>query len=170
MSDHLELDDTDREILRLLTEDARRTVREIADAVHLSPAPVRRRIDRMERGGLILGYTTILDESRVAPSIDAFVELRFQGDTDVADMVRGATDLPEVLDAYTTAGDPDMLVRVRVADVGALRRVVNRLRRSGRVTSSKTLIVLSRWTRAHAHTARARGTAGGARGDGSGDE
>jgi len=43
--------------------------------------------------------------------------------------------------------DPDALLRIRVDDVEHLREVVNRLRRSGRVTGTKTLMVLDHWSR-----------------------
>lgn len=143
------LDAVDRQIIDLLRTDARRTVRDIAEAVHLSAAPVKRRIDRMERLGVIAGYTVVLDESKVEPALEAFTELRFQGDTDVEHMLSAAMRMPEVLEAYTTAGDPDLLVRLRVDDVVALQRVVNQLRRSGQVTGTKTLMVLGRWYRSH---------------------
>lgn len=143
------LDAVDRQIIDLLRTDARRTVRDIAEEVHLSPAPVKRRIDRMERLGVIAGYTVVLDESKVQPALEAFTELRFEGDTDVEQMLSAAMRMPEVLEAYTTAGDPDLLVRLRVDDVVALQRVVNQLRRSGQVTGTKTLMVLGRWYRSH---------------------
>ena len=47
---------------------------------------------------------------------------------------------------FTTAGDPDALVWIRVPDVKRLGQVIEQLRRSGRVTGTKTLIVLGTWT------------------------
>jgi DNA-binding Lrp family transcriptional regulator len=58
-----------------------------------------------------------------------------------------ATRLPEVQAVFTTAGDPDALVWIRVQDVERLGWVIEQLRRSGRVTGTKTLIVLETWTR-----------------------
>lgn len=46
-------------------------------------------------------------------------------------------------------GDPDVLVRLRVRDVDHLQRVVNAIRRTGKVTGTKTLIVMYDWTRGH---------------------
>jgi Lrp/AsnC family leucine-responsive transcriptional regulator len=147
MLEHEALDDVDEKILDLLRRDARRTVRDIAQRVNLSPAPVKRRIDRLERLGVIAGYTVVLDHSKVGPSMEAFTELSFAGHTNVEDILDLATRLPEVREAFTTAGDPDALVRLRVDDVAHLQRVVNELRRSANVTGTKTLIVLERRTR-----------------------
>jgi Lrp/AsnC family leucine-responsive transcriptional regulator len=141
------LDEIDRRIIDLLREDARRTIADIATRVSLSPAPVKRRIDRLERVGVIAGYTVLLDHAKIGPSIDAFTELRYAGDADVDEIVTAVTQLPEVREIFTIAGDPDALVRIRVEDVAHLKQVVNRLRRSGRVTGTKTLMVLERWSR-----------------------
>lgn len=143
----MQLDEIDNRILDLLGEDARRTVADIAERVSLSPAPVRRRIQRLEREGAIAGYTTILDHRRLGSSVEAFTELRFAGDTAVEDMLTTVTQIPEVREVFTTAGDPDALVRIRVQDVEHLKHVVNRLRMSGHVTGTKTLMVLDVWRR-----------------------
>jgi Lrp/AsnC family leucine-responsive transcriptional regulator len=67
------------------------------------------------------------------------------GDTKVHDIAGVARGLPEVQAVFTTAGDPDALVWIRVRDVADLTRVIDLLRRSGRVTSTKTLMVLETW-------------------------
>lgn len=141
------LDAIDRTILDLLRTNARRSVKDIATRVNLSSAAAGRRIERLERCGVIAGYTAVVRDSVNGASLDAFTELRFAGDTDVKDILAAATRLPEVLEAYTTAGDPDAIVRLRVDNVGHLQRVVNQLRSGGRVTGTKTLIILERWTR-----------------------
>lgn len=148
MSAPVPLDETDRRILDLLSEDARRTIADIATQVSLSPAPVKRRLDRLERAGVITGYTVLLDHAKIGPMIDAFTELRFAGNADVDEIIAAVKQLPEVREIFTTAGDPDALIRIRVEDVAHLKRVVNGLRQSGRVTGTKTLMVLERWSRA----------------------
>jgi Lrp/AsnC family leucine-responsive transcriptional regulator len=141
------IDDIDRQIVGLLVEDGRRTIADIAGRVGLSPAPVKRRVDRLERVGVIAGYTVLLDHAKIGPSIDAFTELRIAGDADVDEIVAAVALLPEVQEVFTIAGDPDAVVRIRVDDVEHLKRVVSALRRIGRVTGTKTLMVLDRWAR-----------------------
>lgn len=141
--DDLELDGTDLEILDLLVEDGRRTLAEIGAVVSLSAPAVKRRISRLEEVGVITGYTAVLDHERLGRPIEAFTELRFTGKTKVADIAGIARDLPEVDAVYTTAGDPDALVHMRVRDVADLTRVIDLLRRTGKVTGTKTLIVLA---------------------------
>lgn len=144
---HIEIDDVDRRILDLLVEDGRRSVKEIADMVGLSPSPVRRRVERLEKRGVITGYTAVIDESALAPTFEAFAELRFAGDTKVSDITASVKGIPEVTAIYTVAGDPDAIVHFRLDDLGHLHHVIDRIRRGGHVIGTKTLMVLDSWQR-----------------------
>ena len=137
-----DLDGTDIEILDLLAADARRTLIDIGRQVSLSAPAVKRRIDRLEELGVVLGYTTVLDHAKPGRPIEAFTELRFAGDAPVDEIARAADGVPEVQALFTTAGDPDALAWIRVRDVADLKRVIDLLRRSGRVIGTKTLMVL----------------------------
>lgn len=137
-----DLDDVDRRILDLLLQDGRRSASEIGRTVSLSPAAAKRRIDRLERNGTIVGYKAVVDRSALGEQIEAFIELRFAGTTQVDDIEATVAGLPEVIEAFTTAGDPDALVRARARDLEHLKRVIDRIRRTGKVTGTKTLIVL----------------------------
>lgn len=137
-----EIDDTDRAIIDLLKVDARSTLAYIADRVALSSPAVKRRIDRLEREGVITGYTVQVDHAKLGRPLQAFTELRFAGDTPVDEIARIADDIPEVEAVFTTAGDPDAIAWIRVSDVEHLKRVIDLLRRSGLITGTKTLMVL----------------------------
>jgi DNA-binding Lrp family transcriptional regulator len=146
VTDH-DLDGTDHEILELLAENARRTMGDMAGRVALSPSAVKRRVDRLERLGVITGYTVVVDHAKAGRPIQAFTEVRFSGTADLEEIQHTAAQMPEVLSVFTTAGDPDALVWLQVPDVEQLGHAIERLRRSGRVTGTKTLIVLDTWTR-----------------------
>ncbi len=146
MADEL-LDATDHEILALLKEDARRTLADIAGRVTLSTAAVKRRIDRLQESGVILGFTVKVDHAKLGWGIEAFTELRFSGTTNVAEIVQTATRMPEAQAVFTIAGDPDALLWLRVRDVAHLQRTIDEIRRSHRVTGTKTLMVLDSWSR-----------------------
>jgi Lrp/AsnC family leucine-responsive transcriptional regulator len=142
MSAQIDLDGTDLEIVALLIADGRRTLADIGAEVSLSAPAVKRRIARLEELGVITGYTARIDHSKLGRPIEAFAEIRFAGSTKVADIAGVAQGLPEVDAVYTIAGDPDALVHMRVRDVADLTRVIDLLRRSGKITGTKTLIVL----------------------------
>ena len=147
MTDAAILDATDRAILDLLRENARRPLREIATAVGLTVAPVQRRIARLERLGVIERYTVQINHGRIATGIEAMTELHFGDDLDLAQIMEFVAQVPEVEEVLTLAGDPDALVRIRVEGVEDLRRGVGILRSGRAVASTKTLVVLEQWTR-----------------------
>jgi Lrp/AsnC family transcriptional regulator, leucine-responsive regulatory protein len=136
------VDETDEAIIDLLVEDARRSASDIGRRVGLSPAAAKRRIDRLEATGVITGYRAVLAHEKLGSHIEAFTELRFAGKTQVDDIDRTYASLPELVAGFTIAGDPDALVHLRVRDLDHLKRVIDQIRRTGRVTGTKTLIVL----------------------------
>jgi DNA-binding Lrp family transcriptional regulator len=147
VTDQAVLDRTDREILDLLRENARRPLREIASAVGLTVAPVQRRISRLEKMGVIERYTVQINHGRIASGIEAVTELQFADDLDLAQIMEFVAGIPEVEEVLTLAGDPDALLRIRVDGVEDLRRVVSQLRSGGQISSTKTLVVLEEWNR-----------------------
>lgn len=147
MSEPAVLDQTDRAILDLLRENARRPLREIAGIVGLTVAPVQRRIARLEQLGVIERYTVQINHGRIAGGIEAVIELQFAADLDLAQIMEFVAHTPEVEQVLTLAGDPDAVVRIRVHGVEHLRQVVSRLRSGGPITGTKTMVVLEQWNR-----------------------
>ncbi len=141
-------DSTDEKIISVLQADARRSASEVGRLVGLSPPAAKRRIMRLEEIGLIRGYTVLLDHRLAGDQIEAFIELRFAPGTQVDEIDEAVTDLPEVVESFTLAGDPDALARVRVRDLDHLKTVVDRIRRGRRggpkVLTTRTVIVLGR--------------------------
>jgi Lrp/AsnC family leucine-responsive transcriptional regulator len=141
-----DLDAIDKRIIELLVDDGRRSAAGIGRQVSLSTAAVKRRIDRLEASGYIRGYTAILDHGKLGPRLEAFSELRFAPGTQVHEIDAALADLPELVESFTLAGDPDALVRLRVDDVEHLKHVIDRVRRGRRgaakIVGTKTLIVL----------------------------
>ncbi|MEF8838056.1 MAG: winged helix-turn-helix transcriptional regulator [Haloarculaceae archaeon] len=98
------LDDTDRDIIRLLLEDARRPFSDIAEAVDLSPPAVSDRIDRLREMGVIRRFTVDLDRSRLQEGLHVFVTV--QADPGAGATVASALgDLDGVGQIFRTADD-----------------------------------------------------------------
>lgn len=142
-----DVDDIDHELLRLLTENGRRTFSDLAGRIGLSVAATKRRVDRLRELGVITGFTAQIDHTKLGWNIEAFAEMRFTGTTGAEEIIRSAATMPEVQAVFTTAGDPDALIWLRVRDVHELRRIITKLRHAGNVTGTKTLMVLGSWIR-----------------------
>src|ERR1700689_345102 len=129
-----DLDPIDHHIIELLSQNARRTMADIGEQVSLSASAVTRRIERLERTGVIAGYTVVGDHRKAGRPIQAFTEVRFAGTADLQEIKETAMQLSEVQAVFTTAGDPDALVWLQGPDVERLGQVIEQLRRRGRVT------------------------------------
>lgn len=138
-------DDLDRQIIEILRLDGRAPLIEIGRRIGLSAPAVKRRIDRLVETGVIKGFTVLVDDAQLGLPLQAFTELRFAGDTKVAEIAQVARGMPEVQAVFTLAGDPDAVVWMRVRDTRHLTQTIDRLRRTGKVRGTKTLMVLDTW-------------------------
>jgi Lrp/AsnC family transcriptional regulator len=116
-----DLDRLDREILRLIANDASLSLAEIAGRIGLTATPCWKRIRRMEEAGIISGRITRIDPAKVGLPVAVFVEVETADHSAgwlqrFADVVR---ETPEVVDAWRMSGDVDYLLRVVVPDIAA---------------------------------------------------
>lgn len=98
-----DLDDTDREILRLLLDDARRPYADIAEEVDLSPPAVADRIDRLQELGIIRRFTVDVDRNAILEGLEVFLKLEIAPGNH-AEARAALTDLGGVEHVFQTAG------------------------------------------------------------------
>lgn len=115
----LPLDRTDLQILKILQEDGRITVKELARRVHLSPTPVFDRMRRLEAAGIIERYTTVLNADKLGQGFIVFcsVKLRRMGKDIAHDFIDRIQDIPEVAECYNISGEFDFLLKVYAPDM-----------------------------------------------------
>jgi DNA-binding Lrp family transcriptional regulator len=138
------MDATDQRILALLMEDGRRSFDDIARRVGLSGPAVKRRVDRLRARGAIRGFTAVVDPGALGWATEALVELFFRPGTALDEVTRHLRAFPEVLEAWSVAGEPDAVARVRTRDNADLERVIMALQRDGLVERTRSQVVLSR--------------------------
>lgn len=140
----MQLDRLDQQILACLVADGRASYNEIGNRVSLSAPAVKRRVDRLRASGIIRGFTAVVDPAAVGWTTEAFVELFCTGRTTPAQIAAAARRHPEVVGAYTVSGEADALVHLRAANIAHLEQALERLRAEPFVTSTHSMIVLSR--------------------------
>lgn len=115
------LDEKDKAILRLLQDNAKMTVREIAEKVHLSTTPVHERIKRMEETGVILQYATLVNHSKIRKGLMAicYVSLKEHNKKSGSKFIKTINELPEVIECYIISGEFDFMLRVAVENMDA---------------------------------------------------
>jgi Lrp/AsnC family leucine-responsive transcriptional regulator len=117
----LDLDEKDKAILRLLQDNAKITVREIATRVHLSTTPVHERIRRLEETGVIRQYATLLDHSKVKKGLLAicYVSLKEHNKRSGARFIKTMHELSEVTECYIISGEFDFMLKIAVENMDA---------------------------------------------------
>lgn len=126
------MDDTNRKILRILQADATVPVAEIAEKVGLSTTPCWRRIQALERSGLIQRRVALLDRKKLNVGVTVFVRLKTSQHTYewLAGFAKAVADIEEVVEFYRMSGDVDYLLKIVVPDIDSYDAVYKRLIKS----------------------------------------
>ena len=113
------LDKKDMAILKLLQENARVTVKEISEKIHLSTTPVHERIKRMEESGVIKQYVTLLDHSKVKKGliVICYVSLKEHSKNAGNKFIKTIHELNEVTECYNISGEFDFMLKVICEDM-----------------------------------------------------
>lgn len=136
------LDETDELILAELAEHARATFAEIGERVSLSAPAVKRRVDRMIDGGVIRGFTTVIDRQALGWTTEAYVQVYCHGT--ISDQLQAAwVNMPEVVAAATVTGTADAILHVLARDMRHLESTLEQIRASADIERSESIVVLS---------------------------
>ncbi|PXA90988.1 AsnC family transcriptional regulator [Nostoc sp. 3335mG] len=120
----IDLDPYERKILRELQCDASLTTAQLAERVGLSASPCWRRIDRLEREGIIRRRVALVDRRKVGLNAQIFaqVKLNAHGRANLDEFSEAIRGFPEVLDAYVLMGSMDFMLRIVAKDIDAYER------------------------------------------------
>jgi Lrp/AsnC family leucine-responsive transcriptional regulator len=143
----MQLDDTDRRILRVLQRQGRVTNAELADLVNLSPSACHRRVQRLESAGIIADYVALLDMKRIGRPTTVFVEITLSGQSDdlLDRFEREVARVPDVLECHLMAGSADYLLKIIAIDTEDFARIHRRyLSRLPGVTQMQSSFALRR--------------------------
>lgn len=123
------MDSFDKHILALLQQDATQSLADIADKVGLSQTPCWRRIQQMEKSGVIRKRVALLDGDKVNLGLTVFVSLKTNQHNPewLSSVASFADSAPEVTEFYRLSGDSDYLLKVLVPDMKAYDQFYKRL-------------------------------------------
>jgi Lrp/AsnC family transcriptional regulator, leucine-responsive regulatory protein len=119
------IDDTNRRILRELTRDGRISNLELADRVGLSPSACLRRVQELERSGVIKGYRAVIDPARVGAGFVAYLAVGLSVHTKASQEAfeRAVARAPEVRECHNITGTVEYLLRVEAADLAGYKHL-----------------------------------------------
>ena len=139
------LDEKDLAILRLLQNNARITVKEVADQIHLSTTPVHERIKRLESTGVIKQYATVIDGTKVKKGlmVICYVSLNQHSKKTGGQFIKLINELPEVVECYSISGEFDFMLKIVTEDMNSYYHFhVNKLSQAENIGQVQSVFIM----------------------------
>jgi Lrp/AsnC family leucine-responsive transcriptional regulator len=120
------LDKLDRKILKVLQEDGRIAMKDLAERVGLTVTPCIERVKRMERDRVITGYYARVDPAQLGAALLVFVEITLGNKSgNMFDQFRREVNkIPEVLECHLVSGEFDYLIKARIGEMADYRKLL----------------------------------------------
>ncbi|WP_338849237.1 Lrp/AsnC family transcriptional regulator [Massilia sp. W12] len=136
------MDKIDRQIIEILHKDARISLRELGEAVHLSANTVGERIKRLQQQGVISGYHAALDLQALGLPLQAMIDVKLARHTLAQEFEAAILTIPGILEASLVTGSYDYLLRVACVDQGGLMRIIETLRTRAGAQDTYSRVIL----------------------------
>ncbi|MFG0396566.1 Lrp/AsnC family transcriptional regulator [Pseudomonas alloputida] len=136
------MDNTDRELIALLRDNARTPVMTLAKKLKVARATVQNRLARLEEQGIIMGYTIRLQSDEIDRGVRAITSISISGHhaAEVKHALRGH---PNVFAIHTTNGRWDLMAELRADTLEAFDKALNTIRSIQHIENTETSILLS---------------------------
>ena len=138
------LDDLDKEILRVIKLDGRARVSDIAGKVGSTSPTVSRKIKQMEDDNVIKGYVGIVEDYDLGKEARAIFLIRTTGDLDSSDFVDQLTDLDDICNVFVTMGSYDLVATVCASSEPKLYKLIKKIRKSEGVLRVDNISIIER--------------------------
>ena len=139
----IKLDSIDKKILKLLSEDGRKSASNIAKGVGLSVPATADRIKKLQDLGVIIGFKAIISSKKINLDITAFITVYSESSKNFETVVSNAKDNENIMKCYTTTGDGSHLLLVKVENTKNLEKLLRTIQSWPGVSRTQTQIVLS---------------------------
>lgn len=137
------IDTIDLKLLDMLNEQGRIRRNELAEAVGLSIPSVSERLEKLERRGIIKGYTLLVDEKMLGYDITSFIRVRMESSKHYDNFAKHVIREDEVLECYSITGEGSHMLKVKTKNTGSLEKLLARIQSWTGVVGTDTSFVLS---------------------------
>lgn len=135
-------DDLDRRLLALLRADGRASTAALAERLKVSRGTIQNRIDRLQRSGLLVGFTIKLRNEVEGSGVRAITLIEVRGGATDA-LIAALKQIPEVVQVHSTNGRWDLVAEIRTETLGEFDRVLRELRAIKGVANSESNLLLA---------------------------
>jgi Lrp/AsnC family transcriptional regulator for asnA, asnC and gidA len=137
----IKIDDTDRKILNLLQEDARRSFKDMAQRVGVSEATVFVRVRKLTRAGVITAFKAVLDPAIVGKGTLAFIMMK-ANPSEYTGVLQKLKELKDVYEIYDVTGPNYAILKVRTENPEKLAELIDQIGTIKGIESTETSMVL----------------------------
>ena len=136
------MEELDRRIIALLADDGRMSFTDLAKSTGLSVSAVHQRVRRLQKRGIVRGFTARLDLDEIGLPLTAFVSIKPIDPAAPDDAPDRLAHLDAIEACHSVAGEESYILKVRVASPGALEELLQQIRAAANV-ATRTTVVLS---------------------------
>lgn len=136
------MDDIDRRLLTELSHNGRATYQELATLVHLSSNSVSERLHKLQREGILVGFTTVIDATKLGRTLGIMSDIRLRDGVDRVSFAQSLTKVPQVIEALRVTGEYDYLLRMACTDTAELDHVIDLLKHDYGVASVNSRLII----------------------------
>ena len=134
------LDKLDKQILRMIAEDARVPFLEVARACNVSGAAIHQRIQKLTSMGILKGSKFIIDPEKIGYETCAYICLNLKNPESVDEVLRNLKEIPEVVECHYTTGDFDMFIKIYAINNHHLLNIIHDKLQPLGLSRSETII------------------------------
>ncbi|TNE96938.1 MAG: winged helix-turn-helix transcriptional regulator [Deltaproteobacteria bacterium] len=143
MNEEVKLDKVDREILKALLKDSRRSYQDIASELIVSPGTIHVRLNKLKEAGVITGSKITVDYKLLGFEVCAFIGINLVSAKDYQNVLRQLNDFPEVVEVHYTTGQYSMFIKVLARTTKELHLfLIEKLQNVSQIQSTETFISL----------------------------
>ncbi|MBT2211864.1 MULTISPECIES: Lrp/AsnC family transcriptional regulator [Actinomadura] len=139
------MEEIDRQIMALLADDGRMSFTDLAKETGLSVSAVHQRVRRLEKRGVIKGFTAQLDHEQVGLPLTAFVSIKPTDPAAPDDAPERLAHLTAIEACHSVAGDESYILKVRVASPNELEELLQLIRAAANVATRTTVVLSTPW-------------------------
>lgn len=137
------LDNLDKKILAVLTENAKTSYAELAKSFSVSPATIHVRVEKMKQAGIINRTVIELNAKKLGFDVCCFIGINLRSAKDYSPTLKQLEQIEEVLEAYYTTGHYNIFVKILTRSIAHLQQVlVDKIQAIDEIQSTETLISL----------------------------
>ncbi|TDA32390.1 MAG: hypothetical protein DSO02_01100 [Hadesarchaea archaeon] len=136
------IDATDLKLIKLLNENAKKTLKELSREMGLSISAVKKRLEKLERLQVIKKYTVLVDCKKLGLGLTAFLKLEVNP-KDLRSLTQRLSHYKEVCEVHRITGNHNLLVKIRAKDIPSLNKFLENLTNSSEmVKEMETLVAI----------------------------